>query len=211
MVRAMTRTSSGLRALVVPCLSVSLLALASGCGGSSTAPKVANAKPGDMPVGGEWTGVYYSQLQGYLHIMNEGNSAQGRWRITAGEKFGELAGEITGDILRYEWTERTIGMVGPTASRTGRGYFRYTIPKEGEAHEIAGERGTGQDETGDPWKAVKQMNQVPDFKKVTPDEFEDRPMSGSGDWDDSGEKKEGEGDSEGGDAPKSDDEGSGGP
>jgi hypothetical protein len=210
MVRAMTRRSSGLRALVVPCLCLGLLAFASGCGGSSTAPKVANAKAGDMPVGGEWMGVYYSQLQGYLHIQNEGNSAQGRWRITAGEKFGELAGEVTGDILRYEWTERTIGMVGPTASRTGRGYFRYTIPKEGEAHELVGERGPGQDETGEPWKAVKQMNQRPDFAKVTPDEFEDRPMSGSGGWDDSGEKKEGEGESEGGESGGGE-EGGGGP
>jgi len=183
-------------------LSLTLLAFTSGCGGSSTAPKVAHVKAGDMPVGGEWTGVYYSQLQGYLHLMNEGNSIQGRWRITAGEKFGEMAGEVTGDVFRYEWTERTIGMVGPTASRSGRGYFRYTIPKEGEAHEIAGERGPGQDETGEPWKAVKQMNQVPDFKKVTPDETEDRPTPGSGDWDHGGEKKEGEGDSEGGDAPK---------
>ena len=211
MVRPMTRTSSGLRGRVVPFLGLPLLALVIGCGGSSTAPKVANVKAGDMPVGGEWTGVYYSQLQGYLHLMSEGNSLQGRWRITAGEKFGELAGEVTGDVLRYEWTERTIGMVGPTASSTGRGYFRYTIPKEGEAHEIAGERGKGQDEAGDPWKAVKQMNQTPDFKKVTPDEFEDRPMSGSGGWDDSGEKKEGEGEGESGGEGGGGEEGGGGP
>jgi hypothetical protein len=209
MVRAMTRISSGLRAVIVPCLSLSLLAFASGCGGSSSGPKLAHIKPGDMPVGGEWRGVYYSQLQGYLHLMNEGNTVQGRWRITAGEKFGEMAGEVTGDVFRYEWTERTIGMVGPTASSTGKGYFRYTIPKEGEAHEIVGERGKGQDEAGDPWKAVKQFNMAPDFKKVTPDETEDRPMQGGSGWDDSGEKKEGEGSEGEGDAPPADDSGGG--
>ena len=67
----------------------------------------------------------------------------------AAEEARSMAGEVTGDVFRYEWTERTIGMVGPTASRSGRGYFRYTIPKEGEAHEIAGERGPGQDELRD--------------------------------------------------------------
>jgi hypothetical protein len=160
-----------------------------------------------MPEGGEWTGVYYDKLNGYLHLMKEGASVQGRWRITSGEKFGELHGEADEDLLRYEWKERTIGMVGPTASRSGKGYFRYTIPKDGEAHEIKGERGPGQDEMGEPWVAVKQTNQTPDFKKVTPDEFEDRPVQSDG-WDDSGQKKGGEGES-GGDQPSEEGEGGG--
>jgi hypothetical protein len=206
----MMRAPKVLRALVVPCFCVSLAAFATGCGASSNAPKLAHVKPGDMPEGGDWMGVYYSQLHGYLHIQKEGDNAVGRWRITSGEKFGEMSGEVTGDVFRYEWTERTIGMVGPQASLTGKGYFRYTIPKDGEAHEIVGERGQKQDETGDPWKAVKQTGQMPDFKKVTPDEFEDRPMSGAGGWDDSGEKKEGEGEGEGGGEGEGSGEGEGG-
>jgi hypothetical protein len=189
----MMRASKLLNTFVVPCFCVSLAAFATGCGGSSNAPKLAHIKPGDMPVGGDWMGVYYNGLMGYLHLQKEGDNVVGRWRTTSGEKFGEMSGEANGDVYHYEWTERTIGMVGAQAAAKGKGYFRYTIPKEGEAHEIVGERGQKQDETGEPWKAVKQTNQMPDFKKVTPDEFEDRPMSGAGGWDDSGEKKEGEG------------------
>jgi hypothetical protein len=155
-------------------LSLTLLAFASGCGGSSTAPKVAHVKAGDMPVGGEWTGVYYSQLQGYLHLMNEGNSIQGRWRITAGEKFGEMAGEVTGDVFRYEWTERTIGMVGPLL----RAAAGATSLHDSEGRRGARDRWRARPRSGRDRRALEGREADEpgaDFKKVTPDETEDRP------------------------------------
>jgi len=206
MVRAMV-VRALFRVLSVLCLALPLFVLA-GCTGSGAGEaKHATIKPEDMPVGGDWSGVYYSPFYGYLHMVKEGENLTGAWRTAAGEKWGEISGKINGNVLRFEWTEHTIGMVGPTATRSGKGYFRYTVPKEGEAHEIVGEIGEGPNEVGDPWKAVKQMNMTPNPKSVIPDETE-RHGSGGG-WDDEkkgggeGEKKEGESSGEG--------EGSGGP
>jgi len=117
------------------------------CGGQQPT-KVATVKAADMPEGGEWTGVFYDQTNGYLHLVKEGDTVSGKWRTTAGDAWGELSGKVTGNLLKYEWKEHRIGMVGPSATRTGRGYFSYTEPKPGEAHEINGEFGLGMDETG---------------------------------------------------------------
>lgn len=163
------------------CLFVPMALTTVGCGGSSNAPKLAHVKPGDMPANGDWSGVYYSVLYGYLHLVAQGDTASGGWRTTAGDAWGEMSGKVQGDIFRFEWRERKIGMVGANAERKGKGYFRYTIPKAGEAHEIIGEWGLNADETGSEWKAVKQMNMKPDPKSVAPDEIEGR--SEGGGWD----------------------------
>jgi hypothetical protein len=175
------------------CLALAVPSLAStGCGGGQNEPKHANVKPGSMPPGGDWPGVYFSQLYGYLHILAEGNAANGAWRTTQGDAYGELHGEIDGDLLRYEWVERRIGAVGADANRKGKGYFRYTIPREGEAHEIVGEWGLGDSDAGNQWRAVKQKNMQPHPETVKPDEVESR-VQGAGGWDDSGGGDEDEG------------------
>ncbi len=171
-----------LRIAVMLCLFVPMVLALAGCQGGSGAPKLAHVKPGDLPEGGDWSGVYYSQLYGYLHLVSQGDSASGAWRTTAGDAWGEMSGRIIGDVFRFEWRERKIGMVGANAERQGKGYFRYLIPKEGEAHEIHGEWGLGSDETGNEWKAVKQMNMQANPKSVKPDELEGRGVGGG--WDD---------------------------
>jgi hypothetical protein len=169
------------------------------CGGSKDEAKHANVQPGKMPEGGDWHGVYYSPLYGYLHILADGNAVNGGWRTAAGDAYGELSGETDGNLLRYEWKERRIGAVGADAVKKGKGYFVYTIPTEGEAHQIKGEWGLKDSDAGNTWEAVKQTNKPPDLKEVLPDEYEGR-VSGGG-WD------EGEGDTGGGG--ESTDEGSG--
>jgi hypothetical protein len=184
------------------------------CGSKSEA-KMANVKPGEMPIGGTWRGVYYSTLYGELHLEADGSSANGAWRTTAGDSFGELHGKIEGDLLKFEWVERKIGMVGADAERKGHGYFRYMPKKEGEAEEIVGEWGLGESDAGNEWKAVKQVRKEPNLASVKPDEIEGRtnvsnwddegggsPESGSG----SGSGSEGSG-SEGSGSKKKDDEG----
>lgn len=153
----------------------------SACGGTKEA-KNANVKAGSMPEGGEWPGVYYSQLYGYLHILADGSSANGAWRTTAGDSFGELNGELDGNLLKYSWQERRIGAVGADANRKGQGYFVYTIPKAGEAHEIVGEWGLGEENAGNQWRAVKQKNMQPNPDSVKPDEIEGR-VTGVDEWD----------------------------
>ena len=63
---------------------------------------VDNVKPGSMPEGGDWAGVYYSQLYGYLHILADGRAANGAWRTTAGDAYGEMSGEIDGALLQLK-------------------------------------------------------------------------------------------------------------
>lgn len=158
-------------------LSLSLVALfsLSACGGNKPEVKTADhIQGGTMPEGGEWEGVYYDQLYGFLHLTVSGNAAQGAWRTTAGDKWGEMYGEIDGDVLKYTWTERKIGVVGPAAKSEGKGYFKYTIPKPGEPHVITGEWGLNENEVGHKWEALKQMNMEPDPKSVRPNEMESR-------------------------------------
>ena len=151
-----------------------------------------------MPAGGEWQGVYFSPLYGYLHILVDGKAANGAWRTAAGDAFGEMHGEVDGNLMKYEWKERRIGAVGADAVKKGHGYFVYSIPKAGEAHEIKGEWGLGEDEAGNSWQAVKQKNMPPDLKSVQPDEYEGH-VTGGG-WDDSGDKAGGDSDKPSGDS-----------
>lgn len=145
------------------------------CGGKQNEVKTADhITPGTMPDGGEWRGVYYNPVFGFLHVTTEGNALQGAWENEAGDKWGELYGEISGDVVKFSWIERTKGVVGPSAKSEGKGYFRYTIPKAGEAHELKGEWGLGDNEVGHSWDCLKQNNMEPDPKSVRPDEMESR-------------------------------------
>ena len=162
---ARTFTRFGLlAALVVP------IPITTACGGSQTEVK-SIPKAGDMPDGGDWTGVYYSPTYGNLHLIKEGSAVSGKWRNAAGDKWGQLHGEVTGNLLSYEWEETTIGMVGPSAKKKGRGYFQYVRPSgDNPNDEIHGEWGLGQELTGVTWTAVKQRNAKPDPDSVVPDE-----------------------------------------
>ncbi len=150
------------------------------CGGSQKVVH-ANVKPGDMPEGGDWTGVFYSETYGYLHLTKEGDTVSGCWRNTAGDEFGQLSGKATGDVLHYDWHNHKIGMVGAAANQNGEGWFRYTRPKEGEADVLKGMWGLEHNDSTDSWEAVKQQNMTPDCKKVLPDKYERGNVGGG--WD----------------------------
>ena len=165
-------------------------ALAVGCGGKKSEASHPVPKPGDMPEGSDWSGVYYSALYGDLHMLKEGENIHGAWRTANGERWGEMHGEANGNLFKFEWKETTIGMVGPSATKAGRGYFQYFRPPgEHVNDEIKGEWGLKSEQTGLPWTAVKQRNTNPDFKAVLPDETQK--VQGTGNWDE--EKKSGGG------------------
>ncbi|HSC89729.1 MAG TPA: hypothetical protein VLC09_20755 [Polyangiaceae bacterium] len=153
--------------------TLSLGAVACG-GGNQPGVKTAQVSPSAMPDGGQWPGVYYNQVYGFLHITETSGAIQGAWRNANGDKWGELYGESEGDLIRFTWKEHKIGVVGPQATSEGKGYFKYTIPKAGEAHELQGEWGLGESDAGNSWNCVKQQNQEPDPKSVRPDEMESR-------------------------------------
>ncbi len=148
-------------------------------------PTTANVKPSDLPPAGDWSGVFYSPLYGHLHLVKEGGSVSGRWRTAGGDKWGELHGEVTGDLLKYKWVEHKIGMVGPGSTTEGRGYFKYFVPaEENSNHEIKGEWGLERSEVGNRWEAIRQRNMLPDLSSVKPDETEQVNMPDE--WDSSG-------------------------
>lgn len=172
-----------IRSALSRCLvAVALLApVAVACGGTPKS-QVATVKPQDMPAGGDWTGVFYSPTYGSLHLVKEGETVSGKWRTAAGDKWGELVGKVIGNLLKYSWTEHSIGMIGPSATKTGHGYFVYTLPEvEGDEHRIVGEWGLGEDEIGQKWQAVRQHNVVPEPDSVLPDETQKAQVGD--DWD----------------------------
>jgi hypothetical protein len=155
-----------------------------GCGSRA---KTAVLTPGEMPEGAQWKGVYYSTLYGYLHLEEKGDELHGGWRTVAGDAWGEMTGTADGDLMRFEWTEHRIGMVGPSAKRSGHGYFRYVRTATAETKapdEIHGEWGLGDAQSGNGWKATKQINMEPDLKGVRPDEVESAGTVQAGGWDD---------------------------
>jgi hypothetical protein len=205
-VRTLSLRTLSLRTLSFGALALALAApLAIGCGGPPPEPTHAQVKAGDLPAGADWTGVFYSPIYGHLHLIKEGTSVSGKWRTATGDKWGELHGEATGDLLKFDWVEHKIGLVGPGATSEGRGYFKYVVPEgENTNHEIHGEWGLGRSEVGQKWDAIRQRNQVPDPNSIGPDETEN--VNLPDEWDSANktppppdqepEESEGEGESE---------------
>ena len=83
MVRGMLRRSLN-KVFLALVLIASPVAI-SGCHGGAKSADSAHVKPGEMPAGEEWPGVYYSPTYGMLHLVVEGDTASGAWRTTAGD------------------------------------------------------------------------------------------------------------------------------
>jgi hypothetical protein len=176
-----------LRAVVATCAGVLLAAPLSGCGNGSGG-KVASVQSGDMPSGAKWDGVYFSELYGYLHLVNKGsNHITGKWERPHKDRWGEFDGEATGDVVHFTWTEYNRGLVGPNAKKSGKGYFKYKRPAgDNVDDELAGEIGAGEDEVGDPWEAKKQRNIPPNPDSIVGSGAGD---VGGGDWDSDSKEK----------------------
>jgi hypothetical protein len=138
-----------LRNLLVPiALSLSLALL--GCGGASGR---ASVTPGVMPAGETFTGVWHSPQYGEMQLVQTGNSVIGEY--THDERRGRIQGTATGDLLRFEWTERRELVAGRPTTTRGRGYFRFEVGDDTDRY-IVGEWGHDDNETGGgPWRAVR--------------------------------------------------------
>jgi len=175
-----------LRRLLAATAALALLGAPLGCSDGPTA-KVAQVTPGDLPSGAKWDGVYYSELYGFLHLKQDGTKMAGKWERTHKDKWGSLKGEVTGDVLKFEWSEYTKGLVGPNAKKTGKGYFKYKRPAgDNVDDQIIGEIGLGMDEVGNPWEAIKQRNLPPDLSSIGGTSAMD---VGGGDWDTDNKEK----------------------
>jgi hypothetical protein len=156
-----------LRALITVCALVGT-SLGLACGNSEGA-KAANIPAGEMPSGESWSGVYFHPVYGYLHMMEEGSNVVGRWKRTDQSAWGELSGTAGGNVLHYTWKEHKVGLVGPAAESSGKGYFVYKAGKENGIYELDGQFGLNQDETGSDWHNVKQQRMNPDLKSINGD------------------------------------------
>ena len=130
-----------------------------GCGGS--APEI---KAGNMPEGGDFSGVYFSQQYGQMNLIQNGSSVVGEYESEM--RSGKIQGEVQGDLMRFEWNEAK-AMVSNRAQNTkGHGYFRYMIDSANGQHVLKGEWGLGDQETGGgPWNAYKQKGKEPKLKE----------------------------------------------
>lgn len=149
------------------CWVMTLLTLAA-CGGGN-----AGVSAGPMPSEGSFTGVYFSPQYGEMHMIQNGSSVIGEYKKD--ERTGRIQGDADGNLMRFEWTEsRAMVSNRPTVTR-GRGYFRYSINPTNDEHQIDGEWGLDDDETGGgPWTAVKSKRRQPRLST-------DRDSSGDGD------------------------------
>ena len=139
-----------------------------GCGGPSG--KSATVVAGDMPEGQSWEGVYFHPVYGNLNMIEQGNNIVGKWQRTDKSAWGELSGTKVGNVVHFEWTEHKYGLVGPSASVKGKGYFVYQMGADG-IPKLKGEYGLGEDEVGSSWDCVKQMQGrqpvPPDLNSIT--------------------------------------------
>jgi len=143
-------------------LAVSLAVSACGGGGGGRA----NVTPGVMAQGETFTGVFHSPQYGEMQMVQTGNQVVGEY--TKDERRGQIQGTVTGDLLRFEWSERRELVQGrPNISR-GRGYFRFVVGEDTHFY-LVGEWGHDNNETGGgPWRAVRDRRRRPSVSAANP-------------------------------------------
>ena len=133
-----------------------VLAALGACGGGQTSVKVT-----PMPDGAEYTGVYFSQQYGEMHVIQNGNAVHGEYKKD--EREGTFEGEVEGNVLRFEWVEMKAMVSNRPTETRGHGYFQYLVNKDSGDHEIKGRWGLGDDDSsGGEWTAYKMKGRVPE-------------------------------------------------
>ena len=146
---------SGSKSKVLSVLVLGGLTAIAGCGGGG----LGNISEGPMPEGGSFTGVWHSPQYGEMHLVQTGQQVVGDF--TKDERRGRVQGSVSGDVMRFEWSEDREMIAGRPITTRGRGYFRYTIGEDGD-HYIRGE--WGNDDAmrgGGPWNAVRDRRRQP--------------------------------------------------
>jgi hypothetical protein len=136
------------RSIVV--LAFALLAAAGSpaCGPSTPSARMAHVQVGTLPPGATFRGQWYTESFGTMHLVPDGNTAVARWKDERHSRVGKLSGTITGDVIKFTWEERTAGVIGPSAIRKGKGYFKYIPQEEPNLPRLKGEIGLGENEVG---------------------------------------------------------------
>jgi hypothetical protein len=151
------RSRVGVRGLGVAVIASLLLACGSG------KPEIV---AGNMPAGGTFTGVYHSPQYGEMNLIQNGNNVVGEFKQEM--RSGKIQGEISGDLLHFEWVEKKAMVSNRAQQSRGHGYFRYEIDKANGDNVLKGEWGLGDSESGGgPWNAYKSKGKEPHLTEAT--------------------------------------------
>ncbi|MBW2225570.1 MAG: hypothetical protein JRF54_15530 [Deltaproteobacteria bacterium] len=131
-----------------------LLGVILGCGGAQ------KPKPGPLPEGASFYGVWQSPQYGNMHLCQSGKQVIGDY--VKHERAGRIQGDVDGDLLVFQWEDRRELVSGKPQIRRGRAYFRIEIGEDGDTY-VKGEWGMDEDLSGGgPWNAVKLRRGEPD-------------------------------------------------
>jgi hypothetical protein len=146
-------------------LSLLISIIVVGCG--STKEKLYTKGP--MHPEGNWDGVYQSDF-GRLELTVSGNNVVGLYEKN--EEYGRLEGEISGNLLFFNWTQWNVEMRGKVRETHGRGVFQYIV-EDNEAsgqtksrHWLKGFWNYGNESPTNPWNAYKYGSRAK--KKLKP-------------------------------------------
>ena len=165
-------------------LPIALVGTLVACGEGGGA-KSAITKAGDMPDGESWNGVYYHQVFGYLHLVDNSTTVVGKWKRSDQSRWGELSGTRVGNLLHYTWKEHTYGLVGPAAEQHGKGVFVYKV-EDANGHKqgkLEGVFGLREDEVGSTWNCIKQDRMDPKLDSINGDVGGTGAPPAAGKWD----------------------------
>jgi hypothetical protein len=155
-------------------VSVALFSIgivAAGCGGGTRG----SVSSGPMPEGGSFTGIWNSPQYGEMHLVQTGSAVVGCY--VQNERRGRIQGTASGNVLRFEWSERREMVVGRPTMTRGRGYFQYALDSNGD-HVFTGQWGADDNETGGgQWNAWRDRRRT---RRPSPDCTESTDSGGSG-------------------------------
>ncbi len=120
----------------------------------------AHVTQGPMPDGESFTGSYHSQQIGDIYLEQMGDVVTGQYEYdrAACHATGRLEGRVTGNLLRFSWTESQAAC-GRMQPMTGHGYFLFwkDTNDDGAVNDrLNGEWGQGENESGGgPWSAFR--------------------------------------------------------
>jgi len=126
--------------IVRAALGLTMMLSLAACG-----PATASVKPGTMPEGGTFHGVWHSQQFGRMELCDSRGTVVGEY--SKDTRHGRIKGTVQGDLLRFEWVEEKHVVRGRPNVMNGKGYFRLVTTEDGR-YRIEGEWGYNEDEIG---------------------------------------------------------------
>jgi hypothetical protein len=89
-------------------------------------------QPGDMPEGGNFAGVWFTNW-GEMTIEVNGNTAVGQFCDEDNNRYGRMEGTVRGNVLRFSWHTNDVSMGNRARTSDGSAVVQLTITPQGES------------------------------------------------------------------------------